>query len=140
MGITHPGQPNSHGSVMPIQSEARSDNLSVFAQRLLQLRKTKKWTQPELAKKVGTSGPIIGRYERGEMVPSIDVARRIANAFDVTLDYLFNDGAQPSIVTDKATLKKWLELENLPQEDRERIQFVMDCLIRDAKARQAYGA
>lgn len=31
---------------------------------------------------------VIGRYERGEMVPSVEVAKKLADAFDTTLDYL----------------------------------------------------
>ena len=33
-------------------------------------------------------GAIIGRYERAEMMPSIEVAKKLAQAFEVTLDYL----------------------------------------------------
>lgn len=35
-------------------------------------------------------------------------------------------------------LERWQLLETLPSEDRERILYVLDSLIRDAKARQAY--
>ncbi|UCF95714.1 MAG: helix-turn-helix transcriptional regulator, partial [Desulfobacterales bacterium] len=34
--------------------------------KILALRKQRGWSQQQLAKKVGTSGPIIGRCERGE--------------------------------------------------------------------------
>ena len=63
----------------------------IFASRLLALRKQQGWSQPELAKKVGTSGAIIGRYERGKIIPSIGVARKLAEALAVTLDYLVGD-------------------------------------------------
>jgi len=51
---------------------------TIFAGRLLALRKERGWSQPELGKKVGTSGAIIGRYERGEITPSIGVAQKLA--------------------------------------------------------------
>ena len=30
----------------------------------------------------------MGRYERGDAVPSIDIAKRMADAFEVSLNYL----------------------------------------------------
>ena len=62
---------------------------------LFELRKKHKLSQPDLGKQIGTSGAIIGRYERGEMTPSIEVARKLADIFEVTLDF-FGDGQKPS--------------------------------------------
>ena len=39
---------------------------------------------------------------------------------------------------DQAMLERWQTLETLPSLDRERILFVRDSLMRDAKTRQAY--
>ncbi|MCP4278303.1 MAG: helix-turn-helix transcriptional regulator [Gammaproteobacteria bacterium] len=111
----------------------------VFANRLLALRKQRGWSQPTLAKKVGTSGAIIGRYERGEITPSIGVARKLAEALEVTLDYLVGDNELNGI-QDKAMLDRWQSLETLKPDDRERILYVIDSLMRDAKTRQAYHA
>ena len=57
------------------------DNLSV-------IRKKKELSQSQLAKKVGIISITIGRYERNEIKPSIDIASKIASALDVSLDYL----------------------------------------------------
>jgi transcriptional regulator with XRE-family HTH domain len=43
--------------------------------RIQALRKQQGWSQKQLAKKVGTSGPIAGRYERGEMTLSAEVTK-----------------------------------------------------------------
>ena len=43
------------------------------------------WSQPEVGKLIGTSGAIIGRYERGKMTLSVEVAKKLAEAFRVTL-------------------------------------------------------
>lgn len=114
------------------------NELTLFAKRLQSLRKDKGWSQPELGKIIGTSGAIIGRYERGEMTPSIDVARKLADALGVTLDYLVAEKEQTNTLQDKGMLERWKALETLTPEDRERILFVLDSLVRDAKARQAY--
>ena len=46
----------------------------------------------QLSYKLSRSGDIIGKYERGENMPSIEVAAKIAEALNVTLDYLVKDG------------------------------------------------
>lgn len=111
---------------------------TLFAKRLHALRKDKDWSQPELGKAIGTSGAIIGRYERGEMTPSIEVARKLADVLGVTLDYLVAEEEQPHTLQDKGMLERWQLMETLAPEDRERILFVLDSLVRDARARQTY--
>ena len=39
---------------------------------------------------------------------------------------------------DQAMLARWQEIDALEPEERERILSVVDSLVRDAKARQAY--
>jgi transcriptional regulator with XRE-family HTH domain len=51
--------------------------------KILKVRKDKKLNQQKLAKLIGTSGPIISRYEREEMVPSVEVAGKLADVFGV---------------------------------------------------------
>ncbi len=45
-------------------------------------------SQSELGERVDTSGDIIGRYERDEVKPSIEVASKVADEINVSLDYL----------------------------------------------------
>lgn len=59
-----------------------------FGKRLLEARKKRSISQEYLAEKLGTKGPVIGRYERDEMKPSIEVATKIANILEVSLDWL----------------------------------------------------
>ncbi|MEL6661143.1 MAG: helix-turn-helix transcriptional regulator, partial [Bacteroidota bacterium] len=40
-----------------------------FGNRMTQARKEKGLSRDELGKSIGTSGPVIGRYERGDMTP-----------------------------------------------------------------------
>lgn len=109
-----------------------------FGERIISLRKKQKWSQDELAKKVGTSAPIIGRYERNEIKPSIETAKNIADALGVTLDYLLGDSN--NAVLDKELLKRLEDIESLTQDDKDKIYYFIDMAVRDAKARQAYGS
>ena len=115
-----------------------ADEDKVFGNRLLALRKQRGWSQPELGKKIGTSGAIIGRYERGEITPSIGVARKLAEAFGATLDFLVGDNAVPNILQEQSMLLRWQEIGDLEPAERDRILSVLDSLVRDAKARQTY--
>ncbi len=112
--------------------------LVILAKRIQELRKHHGWSQPELGKKIGTSGAIVGRYERGEVTPSIEVARKMAKVFDVTVDYLISGRDIPDILKDRDMLNRWQNLEELPSEDKDHIIYVVDGLIRDAKARKTY--
>ena len=109
-----------------------------FGNRLLSLRKQHGWSQPELGEQIGTSGAIIGRYERGEITPSIEVAKKLADTFSVTLDFLVGDKEVPNILQDQSMLARWQEIDALEPAERDRILSVVDSLVRDAKTRQAY--
>ncbi len=56
--------------------------------RLSALRKEKKISQQELAELAGIHPNVLGRYERGEASPSVEMASKLSNATDVSLDYL----------------------------------------------------
>jgi transcriptional regulator with XRE-family HTH domain len=107
--------------------------------KILNLRKDRGWSQQALAKKVGTSGPIIGRYERGEMTPSVEVAKKLADAFKVTMDYLVDDSGNITEIKDKSMLERLQKIENLESKDKNTIVHVIDSLLRDAKARKTYA-
>lgn len=108
--------------------------------KIQKLRKTKGWSQKHLAEMIGTSGPIIGRYERGEMTPSVEVAKKMAESFKVTLDYLVDDTDSVADIKDKAMLQRLTDIEKLDQEDKKTIVHVIDSLLRDAKAKKAYSS
>jgi len=110
---------------------------ATFGKRIFDLRKGRQWSQPRLGKVIGTSGAIIGRYERDEMTPSIEVVRKLSDAFEVTLNYLVSES--DTCLKDKAMLNRLQKLGTLPSDDRDRIIDVVDLLIRDSKARQTHG-
>ncbi len=51
------------------------------------LRKQKNWSQGDLAQKIDASREIIGKYERNENLPSIEMVAKMAKAFEVTVDF-----------------------------------------------------
>ena len=113
--------------------------LETFAKRIEEVRTSKGWSQAELAKKLGTSAPVVGRYERAVTAPSIEVSRKIADALDVTLDFMTDPVAQQDNVKDQEMLARLNRLASLSAEDKSRIVEVVDALIRDANARTTYS-
>jgi len=102
-----------------------------FADRLSFARKQKKIRQADLGKMIGTSGDIIGKYERGENTPSIDVAAKIADALDVTLDYLVKDGEYQDV--DKETLKRLKDIQKMTTENKNHVFALLDAFIKQTK-------
>jgi transcriptional regulator with XRE-family HTH domain len=63
--------------------------IPIFGRRVTLIREERGLTQQELASKAGTSYQTIWRIENGKHAePGIYIARRIARALGVTLDYL----------------------------------------------------
>jgi len=61
---------------------------------------------------------MIGKYERGETVPSIEAAKKIADALGVSLDYLVGEGVNSKF--DKRKLKRLQDLELLEEDKKKR--------------------
>lgn len=108
-----------------------------FEKRVAELRKQNKISQDELSKKIGVHQNVIGRYERGEAKPSIEVASAIADIFNVSLDYLVG---KTEFLVDEDIANRILTIQKLPDTDREHILFALDAMIRDAKTRSAYSS
>lgn len=106
--------------------------------KIAQLRKSKNWSQTDLAKAIEASREAIGKYERNEVVPSVEVAKKIADIFEVTLDYLVNDITKPSF--DKQTVQRLMDIETLKDADKGHLFALIDAYLRDAKTRLAYGS
>ena len=97
------------------------------------LRKSKDWSQKDLSSKRGISHEMIGKYERNEAVPSIETAKKIADAFEVSLDYLVGEGVNSKF--DKRTLKRLQDLELLDEDKKKTLLDLIDTYICDSKAR-----
>jgi transcriptional regulator with XRE-family HTH domain len=108
-----------------------------IGEKIATLRKQKNLSQTDLGKAAGVSREIIGRYERGEVMPSIEVAAKIADALDVSLDYLAGNSKKAAV--DKQTLKLMHEIEDLEPSIKDKLLFLANAIIRDSKTRKAYA-
>ena len=107
-----------------------------IGEHILILRKKLNLSQSALGKQVDTSGDIIGRYERDIMTPSIEVIMKIADALNVSIDFLVG---KTTLELDSNVLKRVEEVSKLNDEEKDKIFMVIDALIRDFKAKRAYA-
>lgn len=63
----------------------------MFKDVLKNLREKKGITQETLAKALNVTSASIGNYEQGSRMPRNQVLRKIANYFDVSIDYLLEN-------------------------------------------------
>jgi len=105
---------------------------------ITELRKQKGWSQTDLAVESNVSREIIGKYERGDATPSIDFAKRIADALGVSLDYLVGEGINAHF--DKKTLQRIQDIEKLDEDTKEKVYFLIDNIIQNTKAKKAFNS
>ena len=101
-----------------------------FGQKMTLTRKEKKLSQADLGKLSGVNGDIIGKYERDEMKPSIETAKKLADALQISLDYLVGDS---EVKIDKKTLERLTAIDKLPEDDKVHIFYALDSMIKAAK-------
>lgn len=90
-----------------------------------------------MAKHLGTKGPAVGRYERDAMKPSIEVAAKMAELLDVSLDYLVG---KTDVLLDSKILNRISEIQKLSPDEQKTVFSLLDAFLRDTKTRKAYAA
>lgn len=63
-------------------------NENILGTRIKEVRTKKGLTQKQLAEQIGISGASIISYEKGAKLPPLDTVIKIANTFEVSLDWL----------------------------------------------------
>ena len=110
--------------------------IMALADNMMLLRKKKGLSQAELGKKIGTSGDVIGRYERGDITPSIEAVAKIADALEVSVDYLIG---KTKMVLDADTMRRMEDISSLPEDNKNFVLNMIDMALRDFKTKKAYA-
>jgi transcriptional regulator with XRE-family HTH domain len=101
------------------------------------LRKEKGWSQGDLAEQIGASREIIGKYERNENSPSLEMALKMAKAFGVTVDFLLGEGEYSSY--DKDTVERIKNIQEMDSNTQSVLFNVIDTYIQNFKTKQAFA-
>lgn len=107
--------------------------MDTFGKRLAECRKAKNLSQKELAKLFVTSHTTIGKYERDEMIPSIDAAKKLAQLLDTTVGYLLGETQQAGLFKDPKMLQRFQDIAVLPEKERECLLTTVDHFIKASK-------
>lgn len=104
--------------------------MKAFYLRLKEIRKEKRLTQEELAERADISRVMVSRYETGSVIPTVDVLVSLADALDVTTDYLLGRCDHSSLssnsLSDIPVAEK--NQSDLPKDKTELRKFVLDIL------------
>ena len=114
-------------------------------ERIKLLRKSKGWTQHDLAEKMGTDARMISLYESKKTIPSAEALIKIAEIFNVSIDYLLIENAptpkRPLNNNGSSEfLEKFSEFDKLTDKEKESIMNIIDSLITKNKVRDLITA
>ena len=104
-----------------------------FGKRLADCRKAKNLSQKELAEIFNTSHTTIGKYERVEMNPSIEAAKKLAKILYTTVGYLLGETKDADLFKDPKMLQRFQNIVALPEDQRKSLLLNIDHFIRSAK-------
>ena len=107
--------------------------MMTFGKKIALLRKDLGLSQTELAKNLNTSVSVISRYERDEMIPSVDTAKKLAELLGSTVGYLLGETDNANLYKDPAMLQRLSDLENMQNDDKTHILHVLDNFIKAVK-------
>lgn len=109
-----------------------------LGQKITKIRKEKKLSQVDVASYVGVSRDAISKYERDDIIPSVENAKKIAQVLSVSLDYLVSEDDNLEIV-DIDMLNRMKEIQRLSEDDKNTVVKIIDAFIRDTKTKKAYA-
>ena len=105
--------------------------------RLKQARSIKDISQSELADRAGLQVSAISHFETNARKPSFDNLRRLADALDVTTDYLLGRVDDPHALGAADRLHR--HIDRLSDEDKDLAENLLASLAERAQAKRKKG-
>jgi transcriptional regulator with XRE-family HTH domain len=105
----------------------------IFTIRLRNARENiREWSQSQLAERASMPPSSIAHFETGKRKPSFDTLRRLANALDVTTDYLLGRVDDPALA--EAGDPLYRDMGKLTADDRDTARLFIKALAdRESK-------
>ena len=98
-----------------------------FARILQDLREDRDISRKDLAMVLNISVSTLGMYEQGRREPNIDMLIKIANYFDVSIDFLVGrsfKNENNEVLTEALHLKN--QIDKLPQGYKDIVNFMLE--------------
>lgn len=93
------------------------------------MRERRGWSQVELAKKAALQATTISHFETGSRAPSFDNLRRLADALNVSTDYLIGRSGEPAMAGPQ-TDSLFRDLHKLTDADLEAMRMMKEALLK----------
>lgn len=106
----------------------------MFQERLRAARELRGWNQSDLASRAGMPPSSIAHFESGSRKPSFDTLRRLANALEVTTDYLLGRVDEPALAESGDPLFR--DIGKLTGGDRELAKDFLKMLSERTQAKR----
>lgn len=107
-----------------------------LGKKLRTLRAEKGLSQAALGEISGVNSKLLSKYENERIAPTADTLRKIAQALQISADYLIFENAPKSGISqlnDLELFEKFQEVENMSIENRTMIKNMIDALIIKSK-------
>ena len=72
---------------------------------------------------------IIGKYERDEVKPSIDVVKRLADMPNTTVGFLLGEPEDRALLMGPIMMKRLNDIATFPKQDETHILYIIDTMI-----------
>lgn len=112
---------------------------NAFGKRLSAARVAKNLTKQKLGELVAVHHSQIGRYEKGEANPAAEVLKKMANALDVTTDFLMNGSTSDLAaenIQDKTLINQFNRITELSSENKNVVSKLIDAFLFQQEMKQ----
>lgn len=113
----------------------------IFARNLLRLRRSKQWSQKDLADKLSVHQTVIARWESGKTIPRGDSVERLSEIFAVPVTELVADAnatlQNGSPCADVELSRLFGHVNSFEQRDREALKTFLEAIIMKNRVRSA---
>lgn len=113
-----------------------------ISDHIRKLRQERHWSQAELGEQLGVHQKQVSAYERGVNLPSTEVLIKLAEVFNVTLDYLAFEakGELASLnIQDRELLRRFEEVDTLTEQEKNLAKEILDLVILKHRFRELTG-
>lgn len=110
-----------------------------FSERLKDLRKQARLTQVDVAEKLGISQPAYASWERGAKKPTQENLVKIAQIFNVSVDYLVGNSDEENTNKDLEDIELLFRMNSKGMTDEEKEVFKKELIKFMEERKKAFG-
>lgn len=103
----------------------------MLSEKIKKLRVEKGYTQEDVATFLGVAPQTVYKYEKGINEPDVATISKLADFFDVSVDYLLGRDTINEPIEIAASMKDKADLSRMSEKDKEYILGLIDSLSKD---------